>query len=168
MMKLMIIGYTRHGKDTVCEILRDKFEYTFASSSYTAAKHVLYPHLANKYGYKTFEECYADRHNHRAEWYERIKSINTPDRTKLGRIIYSENDIYCGIRNRSEFEALRDKGVFQVSIWVDASKRLPPESTSSMDLMKEDAMYVIDNNGTLEELEANVENLMELLDSEYA
>lgn len=31
--KLLVIGYGRHGKDTVCEILRDQHGYSFTSSS---------------------------------------------------------------------------------------------------------------------------------------
>ena len=32
-MKLMVMGYGRHGKDTVCEILKEKYGMTFKSSS---------------------------------------------------------------------------------------------------------------------------------------
>jgi len=32
-VKLMIMDHARHGKDTVCEILRDTYGFTFESSS---------------------------------------------------------------------------------------------------------------------------------------
>jgi hypothetical protein len=32
--------------------------------------------LKEKYGYADEEECYADRHNHRAEWYDAICAYN--------------------------------------------------------------------------------------------
>ena len=65
-LKLLVIGHGRHGKDTVCEILRDRYGYTFESSSKFCSKLFIYNDLKNKYNYLNEEECYADRHNHRA------------------------------------------------------------------------------------------------------
>lgn len=142
--KLMIVGYGRHGKDTVCEYL-ETMGYSFISSSYALAE-ALYGILKDEYGYKSVDECYADRHNKRARWFEEIGKYNYPDRTALGRMIYSKNDIYCGIRRLAEFESLRDQGVFHHSIWVDAIQRQPPESRSSMDISVGDAEFILDNN----------------------
>ena len=161
-MKFMVIGHGRHGKDTVCELLRDKYDFTFESSSMVAAKEVLYPKLKEEYGYETFEECYADRHGEgmREVWFNEISAINTPDKTTLGRMIYKDHDIYCGIRCKEEFEALRDAGVFNFSIWVDGSARHEPEDENSCTVRKEDAQYVLDNNGSLEDLKDNLTELM--------
>jgi hypothetical protein len=41
----MIMGHARHGKDTVCEILRDTYGFTFESSSMAAARYAIYPVL---------------------------------------------------------------------------------------------------------------------------
>ena len=46
--KLLVIGHGRHGKDTVCEILRDEFGYTFESSSQFCSKLFIYDDLKNK------------------------------------------------------------------------------------------------------------------------
>ena len=40
--KLLVIGHGRHGKDTVCEILRDHYGYTFESSSQFCSKLFIY------------------------------------------------------------------------------------------------------------------------------
>jgi hypothetical protein len=40
--KLLVIGHGRHGKDTVCEMLRDHYGYTFESSFPKTPK----PHLS--------------------------------------------------------------------------------------------------------------------------
>lgn len=151
--KLMIFGYARHGKDTVAEILHKSLGLRFVSSSFAAAEKVMVPFLASKgITYANLEDCYADRVNRRQDWYEQIKAYNTPDSAKLAREIYADNDIYVGIRNVVEFEAIRDEGLFDYSIWVDRSQYVPPESTASTSVLPSMADYILDNNGTLEQL----------------
>ena len=161
--KLLVIGHGRHGKDTVCEILRDKYGYSFESSSQFCSKLFIYDQLKDKYGYINEESCYADRHNHRAEWYNAICDYNEPDASRLGREIFLAHDIYCGLRNKREFHAMKNTGVFDCAIWVDRSDYLPEESSSSMSLKQWMADFTIDNNGTLDELHFNVDQLMSYL-----
>ena len=163
-LKLLVIGHGRHGKDTVCEILRDKYGYSFESSSQFCSKLFIYNMLKEKYGYSTEEECYADRHNHRQEWYEAICDYNVPDAATLGREIFAAHDIYCGLRNKREFHAMKNTGVFDKAIWVDRSKFLMPESAKSMSLEQWMADYTIDNNGSLEGLEFNLDQLVQYID----
>jgi hypothetical protein len=167
----MIAGHGRHGKDTVCEILRDDYGMTFESSSQAASDYFIYHILGTLIGYETSVECYEDRHNHRALWFELIKAINYNDPTTLGRVIYKHNDIYCGIRNITEFDELEEAGLFDVSIWVDGSKRHPPESDKSCTVTSKECDIILDNNGTLEDLKVNISKLMKDLndgDSYYA
>ena len=159
-LKLLIIGHGRHGKDTVCEILRDKYNYSFESSSQFCSKLFIYNDLKDKYGYANEEECYADRHNHRAEWYDAICAYNEFDAATLGRDIFEEYDIYCGLRNKREFFAMQNTGVFDYAIWVDRSDHLPLESKDSMSLEQWMADFTIDNNSTLEDLKFNLDRLM--------
>ena len=121
--------------------------------------------LKKKYNYNDEEECYADRHNHRAEWYNAICDYNQLDAAKLGRAIFQEHDIYCGLRNKREYFAMRNTGVFDYAIWVDRSDYLPPESEESMSLKPWMADYHIDNNGTLNDLEFWIKDLMSYLHS---
>ena len=158
--KLLVIGHGRHGKDTVCEILRDKYNYTFESSSKFCSKLFIYNDLKDKYGYADEDECYADRHNHRAEWYNAICDYNVPDAATLGREMFAEYDIYCGLRNKREYYAMKNTGVFDKVIWVDRSDHLPPEGNDSMSLEPWMADYIIDNNGTLGDLAFNVGQLI--------
>ena len=158
--KLLVIGHGRHGKDTVCEFLRDKYNYRFDSSSSLCSKLFMYDMLKDKYGYQSEEECYADRHNHRVEWFDAICEFNSPDQAKLGRAILTTNDVYCGLRNKKEFFAMKNTSVFDYAIWVDRADHLPLESSDSMNLEQWMADFTIDNNGTLEELEFNVDQLI--------
>lgn len=157
--KLLIVGHGRHGKDTVCEILKNEFDFNFDSSSAFCARKFIYDALKDKYGYTSYEQCYIDRHNHRAEWYDMIHDYCKDDHARLGREIFSEHDIYCGLRNKAEFHAMRNAGVFDYCIWVDRSDHLPLEAESSMNLEIWMADYVIDNNHTLELLQLHTRQL---------
>ena len=161
--KLLVIGHGRHGKDTVCEILQKNYNYSFESSSQFCSNLFIYDMLKDKYGYNSQEECYADRHNHRAEWYDAICDYNKTDGARLGREIFKTHDIYCGLRNKREYFAMKNTGVFDYAIWGDRSDHLPPESKDSMSLEQWMADFTIDNNGTLNELMFNTYQLIEHL-----
>jgi hypothetical protein len=163
-LKFLVIGHGRHGKDTVCEMLADNYGYSFESSSRFCSKLFIFNDLKDKYGYANEEECYADRHNHRAEWYDAICNYNVPDPSRLGREIFNAHDIYCGLRNKKEFHAMQNSGVFDHAIWVDRSDHLPPESKSSMSLEQWMSDFTIDNNGNLTDLEFNVNQLISRID----
>ena len=55
---------------------------------------------------------------------------------------------------------MKNTGVFDLAVWVDRSDHLPEEPKTSMSLEQWMADYTIDNNGSLEELEFNVAQLM--------
>lgn len=158
--KLLVIGHGRHGKDTVCDILKQDFDFSFESSSNFCNNLFIYDMLKSKYNYKTALECYEDRHNHREEWYNAICDYNYPDASKLGKAIFQKHDIYCGLRNKKEFFAMQNTGVFDYAVWVDRSDHLPLESKNSMSLEQWMADFTIDNNGSLEELKINTHNLI--------
>lgn len=161
--KLVVTGYARHGKDTVCDLLKKEHRFTFESSSHLAGFKVVYPALKHKYKYSSFADCYHDRVNHREEWFELIKGYNTPDLAKLGREILHSYDIYCGLRNLAELEAMIAEGIVDCVVWVDASSRVEPEPLTSITITREDCDFVVDNNGTLEDLRVEVQRLVEKL-----
>lgn len=161
--KLLIIGHGRHGKDTVCDILKETYNFSFESSSKFCSQLFIFDMLKDQYNYVNEEQCYNDRHNHRAEWYNAICAYNVPDAARLGREIFNTHDIYCGLRNKKEYHAMRNTGVFDYAIWVDRSDHLPLEDKSSMSLEQWMADFTIDNNGTLDELKYNTHCLMKHL-----
>ena len=163
--KLLVIGHGRHGKDTVSDILCRDFKLSFISSSMFACKKFIYNDLKEKYNYKSFEECYADRHNHRAEWYNAISGYCVADPAKLGKDIFAEHDIYCGLRNVREFVSMKEQNVFDACIWVDRSEHLPPESSESMTLTRGMADYVIDNNTNLYDLGYHCRRVYNIIES---
>jgi dephospho-CoA kinase len=161
--KLVVTGYARHGKDTVCQLLKEEHGFTFESSSQAAGFKAVYPTLRLKYKYKTFEDCYNDRVNHRQEWFELIKAYNTPDLAKLGREILHSYDIYCGLRNMAELETMIVEGLVDCIVWVDAGLRKKPEPSTSITITRNDCDFVVDNNGTLDDLRVEVQRLVEKL-----
>lgn len=160
MQKLVVFGFQRHGKDTACEYLAAHYGLTFAASSMFACQTFLFDQLKPQLGYATIEECFQDRVHHRQTWYEAIREFNAEDRGRLGKAIFAKHDIYCGIRDREEFECLRREGCFDKAIWVDASDRLPPEPSTSMNLTMDDADITISNNGSLSDLYRSLDDLM--------
>jgi len=156
--RLLILGYARHGKDTVGEILSDKYGFKFTSSSEFVGREVMWDNWGVA-RYDSFEAMFADRMNFRQLWMEMISAYNTPDKTRTARTMLERGyDMYVGMRRMDELLACRDALLFDYVIWVDRSEHLPPE-TGSMDIAKHsaDPDYVIDNNGTLDDLKIAVD-----------
>ena len=160
--KLLVVGHGRHGKDTVCEML-EKYNYSFQSSSKFCSELFIFNDLKDKYGYANEEECYVDRHNHRAEWYDMIHEYCSKDLARLGRNLFAEHDIYCGLRNKREFFAMQNEEIFDYAIWVDRADHLPLESYKSMSIEQWMCDYTIDNNATIDRLEKNVDTLIKTI-----
>lgn len=154
--KLLIIGHGRHGKDATAEAFQRVCGMRFVSSSEFCAQKVVYPLMADLY--PDWRACYEDRARHRALWFHAIKAYNLRPGPTLAQQILTDHDIYVGMRSREEFERTRDS--FDVVLWVDALQRLPPEPMGSMELNPCDADLIIDNNGTLQDLETRVRELV--------
>lgn len=150
-IRLCIVGSARWGKDSLAEILYQKFGLKYISSSQACADIFIYDNLKEKYGYKTSEECFNDRVNHRKEWYELICDYNKEDKARLAKEILKYNNAYVGMRDSAEIKECLKQGLFDLVIWVDASKRLPKEDSSSFNITEADADIIIENNGTYEE-----------------
>ena len=154
--KLLILGYARHGKDTVAEMLHKKHGFKFMSSSEFVGREIIWENWG-KIRYPTFEAMFEDRVNWRKLWMEMISLYNTPQKDRTARTMLERDyDLYVGMRRYDELEASRD--LFDHVVWVERSS-MPPE-TGSMDITERNAQwdYKIDNNGTLEDLERKVDS----------
>jgi len=162
-MKLCIIGAARWGKDSMAEILQEEFGLKFKSSSQASSEIFIYDALKEKYNYNTPEECFEDRVNHRVEWHDLICEYNKNDKARLAKKILKHADAYVGMRDSSEIKECIKQGLFNLIIWVDASKRLPLESKESFNIDISDADIIIDNNSSFEEFREKVIRLGKLL-----
>jgi dephospho-CoA kinase len=161
--RLNIIGSARWGKDTLAEILNENFGLTFKSSSVAASEIFIYDMLKEKYGYKTPEECFEDRVNHRAEWHDLICDYNKYDKARLAKDIMKNNDIYVGMRSGDEINECIRVGLFDLIIWVDASERLPLEGRDSFNIDRSHCDIIIDNNGSYDEFKERVIRLGKII-----
>lgn len=156
--KILILGSARHGKDTFAEFLREFANCSFSSSGEFANNLFIFDKLEYKYNYLTKDQCFADRVNHREEWYNLICEYNADDPTKLAREIIAKNDCYVGMRDLKEFEATEH--LFNLIIWIDASVRVPEcESMKSFNIDKSKAHIIIENNGTKDDLKKKAKAL---------
>jgi hypothetical protein len=162
-MKLMICGHGRHGKDTVALFFKENLGMTFESSSMFCCKLFIFDRIHKTFGYENLIDCFNDRSNHRALWYELICEYNEDDKARLSKKIFAEYDMYVGIRNAEELAEARKQKVFDLSIWVDADRRKPVEPTSSNTVTEDMCDITINNNGTEEELQLKVAFLTDLL-----
>ncbi len=149
-MKLLVLGYARHGKDTFAEILAECLGLTFRSSSLFAAEKVVFPAMKELLGYRSPTECFEDRASHRGTWFRLIQEFNAQDPSRLARELISTYDIYVGMRCRRELKACAK--LFDLIVWVDAAERHPPEPPESCTVTRADADIVVDNNGGVEDL----------------
>lgn len=155
-MKLLIIGHGRHGKDTVAAMLKEEFGLTHLASSEASSTIFVFDVLKEKYGYSTVEECFNDRANHRAEWYDLICDYNKFDQARLAKEIVSRANIYVGMRSSIELDECVKQGVFDVILGV-IDPRKPHEDPGSMSIdVEKYSDVIIINDGTLEDLKSKV------------
>lgn len=157
---ILILGHKQHGKGTFCELLKKYHHIDSISSSTYANNKFIFPTLAPIYGYSTAEECFEDRHSHREEWFELIKSYNTPDATRMAREMLELCPAYDGMRNDIEFFGCLSIRLFDLILWVDAADRKPLESEKSMKIKFDpNIMIKVDNNGPDHLMEDYVKSL---------
>ena len=161
-MRLLIIGHKGSGKTHIGALLSKQLGVQYMDSSGYCFDHVVYPSLKEKYGYQSKEEAMADKDNRREDWFQLIAEYNTiPDRLTLE--ILKDHNIYVGMRNRREFEGSHHH--FDLRIWIDASERIADESIKSMELSQSDAQYILDNNGSKEDLLPELAKLLNYIDT---
>ena len=153
--RLLVIGHGRHGKDTAAALLAAALGLSFVSSSEFAARHAVFPLVADLY--PDWRAAYADRAAHRGLWFHAIAAYNLRPGPTLAEQILADHDIYVGMRSRAELD--RARGLFDLVIWVDAGARLPAEPGASNELHPGDADLVLDNNGTEADLRRAVRAL---------
>ena len=146
---ILILGHGESGKSTLAKIINNVTGLRGSASSMFMAAHV-----AKELGYSTAEEAWADRRSHRTEWKQAIIDYRKDDPARIARELYAYNEIYEGLRDRTEFEHARDEGLFDLVIYVDRGhwsfgnwvRDIPIDP--SMDMGRDDADIIIENTGS--------------------
>lgn len=156
--KILIIGDARHGKDTVAEIICKNSDFRSLSSSIAALDIFLFDVLNGKYElkYNSKQDAFKDRVNHRDIWYSEICEYNRHDSTRLVKDILKKASIYIGLRNSVEIDSAIKENLFDYIIGVyDYRKKRESLNSNTANVFKYSDL-IINNNGTLEDLEYKV------------
>lgn len=143
---ILILGYKRSGKDTAAEFWKKNFGLTFQSSSRAAAEIFIFDRLRHIYNYDNVDQCFEDRVNHRAEWFDLICEYNKNDKTRLAKEIVQKTGCYVGMRNFDEVEACISEEIFDLIIWIDGEQRVGIEDKDSCTITPDQADIIITNN----------------------
>ena len=81
----------------------------------------------------------------------------------MAKEIYNVHDMYVGMRSDVEFFQAKSQGLFDLSIWVDASERKPLEPRTSNQIESHMCDIIIDNNSTEEVLRNRVQRFCSVL-----
>lgn len=151
-MRILIVGHGRCGKDTFGPMLAEAMGLRWAG---TFSKY-LTPFVAERLGISE-EEAYETRHQRREEWRRIGDEVRNGDPLALAKLAFAAGEISGGARSLVEIEALRD--YCDHIIWIVRS--VPPDPTLEFDAGWAD--IVVDNNGSLEELQETAKELAEAL-----
>lgn len=141
-MKILVVGHAQHGKDTVCE------EIAAATGLDNAGTTSVYlaRFVAERDGVSE-AEAYANRRRSEADrqkWRAIGDEIRATDPALLVRMAFAAGDVSGGCRGLPEIRAVRNEGIANLIVWVDAFPRVGPDIT--MEFGKEWADVILDNS----------------------
>jgi len=158
-MRIILCGWSRHGKGEVSDILEHHFGLRSQSSSKVSRFQVFENSPLLQGEWRSPDQAWENRHYNREEWYKQIQRINTPDKTELAKMVYSAGcRVYDGMRDIDELHACRDKWP---ELWVVWIKRpdMPAESSRSNTITEFDCDFTLTNAGDLRSLERKVKRV---------
>lgn len=154
--RICVIGDGRSGKDTVAQMICERFPgYQFASSSWFALNHFLWDMWGKDY-FPDKQACFAERSLHRMSWRATIRKWLDGDEGKLGRELFQHYDIYCGCRAVEEMCGMMREGLVDLIIWVERPG-VPPDSSNA--LTAEFADVILSNDGSYLDLKMQVDRI---------
>ena len=149
--RVALIGPSRCGKAEVRERLSRLWRQPaeFGSSSWYATSFVCSALAVSR------EQFYEQRHQYRAFLYHFCKGIRDVDATLLVRLSLEKHRIAAGMRDKAELSACRKAGLLPLVIWID--REVPSDPT--LELTEDDADLVLNNHGSLLDLDRRVDAL---------
>jgi len=150
--KLLILGHGQHGKDEAAKIIAKRYDLKLGGSS-EAAFDAIKPGLKKLFPEIDDDQLFAERRIHRETWRRLIKEFNTPDRTRLTRLVLNKYDGYVGLRDLDEYNAT--KNIYDIIVWIDGGLRKPSDPSMQIKYNAK-TMIFIDNNGPLDRLKDEI------------
>ena len=150
----MVLGYTEAGKTTAAEILANHLNHSYANTSDR-----LIEDFAAHTGYDV-DLIFKNKPRWRYQlWaYGRGRQVLDPLYPQSEQL--KRFDILTGLRNHNEIEAAREAKLYDMILWIirDGCQRHGTDKLSPAD-----ADFIIDNNGTKDELADKLLSLVESL-----
>jgi hypothetical protein len=162
-ISILIIGAGEHGKNSVCDYIKEKTGWSEGCSSYVSKVLIFEEMTKRGFHYPDSQTCWEDRRNHRALWKQLIREYNTPQLDRLIVQIFKDKEMYVGLRDKDEFLTGCVNGRFDIIVFVDAEERLGIADPDDCSIPKGVSDIIIDNNGTKEELLEQMESLVDFL-----
>jgi hypothetical protein len=156
--RLLIVGYGRHGKDTMADILEEITGLRYGGSTSWAAL----PFIARTLGMHP-QKVWESRHANRQFWFDFCNVLRKNDPLFLVRRVLKQGDLVVGIRDKEELDCCRASGWFKRIIWVDALSRIP-EGDATVKFKPADCDEIIFNNTTRAEFVQRILLLCQRLD----
>jgi len=155
-LKLFVLGDKGHGKNEVARILSEHLGLKEVDVTSLLVKEFILDDISEVTGYKTVKEVMDNKDLIRPLMKESVDEYNRNDLTRSTRLVFNHCDMYIGCRERLQVLASKEHRLCDMIIFVDAHKRLPPEPKESNTITSDIADYVLDNNGTKEQLLDNM------------
>ncbi len=133
MISVAVLGAGGHGKGETSRWLLQNTTLAgkWSTSRYAAQTFWLNRHPMSNHGYRSLEEFYDDRRNHRDEWADAIAARNGGDCCTMYRQMRRDGyTLYDGIRQLDELAACHRADIVTHALWVDASVRVGGNDTS--------------------------------------
>ena len=143
--RVMFVGWGRAGKDEASAFAEQHLGLRYGGSTSWHAKE----DVAKRLGIHP-QSAWESRHNSRKFWYDTCNELRAKDTTVLIRRALEQGEIIAGIRDKVEFDACVEQGLFDAIVWVDRPG-IPPDLTVTF--TREDVLsaggHVINNDGPL-------------------
>lgn len=152
---LAILGHGRAGKDTTATYLCWCLGLRYDGSSSDRLS-MFVAHMTGL----TRDEAFKDRHAHRDFWYAAGHAIRENDLTLLARMTLGAGDMCVGLRGRDELLACQERGVVDLSMWIDNSRAA---KDPTVDFTYQDCDIMVPNHGTIDELHRKLDRLSRVL-----
>lgn len=148
--KLCIVGWGRAGKDVAGVALSRYTTLRYGGSTSWAALPMVakfldvHPQIA-----------WSERSSNRDVWYRLCNAYRHEDPTRLIRKVLEQGDMVCGVRDREEFFAGKEKKLWDYSLWIDRPG-IMPDPTVTFSASDCDEIFV-NNFHTVERYELAVQ-----------
>lgn len=152
-VRIMVVGMAEHGKDEFLKfVLEELPELTFRSTTEEAMEHFMFDALKHQFGYSTIEDAVADKGTKRPLLKGLFQLYCFHDKAAFIKHVFRKYNFYCGVRDHEELAKAQADEIVDITVFINASKRKPPEPIESFNLRHEQFDIEIDNNGTIEDL----------------